>query len=124
MKDLHVLDLRDNYIDNGEELLAVLKQMTNLRVLYSQGNPFRKGFKYFKNIFINALPNLCYLDDKPVREDDRRLADAFTAGGGGKTGMAAIRAEKKVIKAEKLQAMKQQVVDFKNRINEWQTLHN
>jgi len=55
--------------------------MPELRVLYTQGNPFVSKIKNFKKVMIHELPKLNYLDDRPVFEEDRRYAEAFHRGG-------------------------------------------
>ena len=55
--------------------------MPNLKVLYLQNNPVVKKIKNYRKTVIAALPSLKYLDDRPVFEDDRRHAEAFSRGG-------------------------------------------
>jgi hypothetical protein len=94
-KSLSVLDLSNNKIED-EGILAILEQMPELRVVQLQGNPVvRKISQYRKNV-ICRLRGLTYLDDRPVFEDERRLALAWQAGGreGEKAEREAIRLEK------------------------------
>jgi len=55
--------------------------MPDLRVLYTQGNPFTSKIRNFKKVIIHELPKLNYLDDRPVFPEDRRYAEAFFRGG-------------------------------------------
>jgi len=55
--------------------------MKDLRVLYTQGNPFRKKVKHYKKKLTVAMPGIAYLDDRPVFHYDRRYAEAFMRGG-------------------------------------------
>lgn len=94
-KSLSVLDLSNNKIED-EGILTILEQMPSLRVLQLQGNPVvRKISQYRKNI-ICLLRGLTYLDDRPVFDDERRLAHAWQLGGrdGEKAEREAIRLEK------------------------------
>lgn len=76
-----VVDLSDNYIDDPEILPQVLAKMPKLSVLYLQGNPVTKLIKNYRKVLITSIPTLKYLDDRPVFEDDRRAAEAFSRGG-------------------------------------------
>jgi len=70
--------------------------MPELRVLYTQNNPFTKKIKHFKKVIIHELPKLNYLDDRPVFPEDRRYAEAFHRG-----GIAEERLERKKVLKEK-----------------------
>jgi dynein assembly factor 1 len=70
--------------------------MPNLKVLYLMNNPVVKKIKNYRKTIIAALPNLKYLDDRPVFVDDRRHAEAFSRG-----GLDEERKERDKIKQEK-----------------------
>ena len=55
--------------------------MPNLKVLYMQGNGCVNKIKNYRKTMIDKLPQLKYLDDRPVFADDRRNAEAFARGG-------------------------------------------
>jgi dynein assembly factor 1 len=93
---IRVLDISDNHIDDERILEEVIYKMPNLSVLYMQGNPFTKKLRSYRKTVTVALPDLKYLDDKPVFEDDRRYAEAFVRGGFDEE-----REERKRFKAEK-----------------------
>lgn len=76
-----VLDLQDNDIEDESLVKDVLSQMKNLRVLYMKGNSIQKNMKYYRKTLIASLPNLQYLDDRPVFEDERRWVTAWSTGG-------------------------------------------
>lgn len=59
----------------------VFEKMSDLRVLYVMNNKFIKNIKNYRKTVTAKLPKLCYLDDRPVFEEDRRHADAFARGG-------------------------------------------
>lgn len=63
MKELAVLDIQENRIDDEKFLSDVLVNLPKLGVLYNQGNPWIKKMGSYKKEVITALPNLKYLDD-------------------------------------------------------------
>jgi dynein assembly factor 1 len=76
-----VLDISNNRIDCLEVLEDVLYKLPNLAVLYLQGNPVCKKIQNYRKELIVHLPNLKFLDDRPVFPEDRRFAQAFSRGG-------------------------------------------
>ena len=48
--------------------------MSSLAVLYMQNNPICKKINHYRKKLIYSLPNLKYLDDKPVFDDEWRYA--------------------------------------------------
>lgn len=78
---IKVLDISDNYIEDERILEEVIYKMPNLRVLYMQGNPVTKKIRNYRKTLTHRIPDLKYLDDRPVFEDDRRFAEAFARGG-------------------------------------------
>ena len=71
-------------------------KMPNLACLYSQGNDFQKKISSYRKTIIAKIPNLKFVDDRPVFEEDRRRAEAWMRG-----GMDEERKEMKLIKKEK-----------------------
>ncbi len=55
--------------------------MKNLKVLYFKGNEVIKFIKNYRKYLISYLKNLAYLDDRPIRDEDRIRAIAFFKGG-------------------------------------------
>lgn len=97
------LDIQKNKIDDPA-VLDVLAKMPNLRVLYTQGNPFVKKVRFYRKSVIYRFPNLKYLDDRPVFDDDRARAVAWCKGfekGGVKTAQEAEKAEMDRLRKEK-----------------------
>jgi len=74
------LDLRKNKMENPV-CLETLHKMPNLRVLYMKGNPLMNKVKDYRKTAIAKITTLRYLDDRPVFEDERRLAEAWFRGG-------------------------------------------
>ena len=77
---LSVLDISKNHIDD-EEFLEILEQLPELKVLEMQSNPISRRMKLYRKRIIHAAPQLTYLDDRPVFEDERRAVNAFFKGG-------------------------------------------
>ncbi len=75
-KGLRTLDLQNNNISDPA-VLDVLKQLPELRCLYLKGNPVVSNMKNYRKTVIAALPELTYLDERPVFEDERRLVNAW-----------------------------------------------
>lgn len=90
------LDISENYLTDPEILPEILQKMPNLACLYSQGNDFQKKISSYRKTIIAKMPNLKFVDDRPVFEDDRRRAEAWLRG-----GMDEERLEMKLIKKEK-----------------------
>lgn len=85
------LDLRENLIEDHDEVIPFFKEMPELIALYLKGCPAaRKISNYRKNMTI-AIPALAYLDERPIFDYERLLADAF--GRGGKEEEERVRVE-------------------------------
>ena len=111
---LQTLDLQGNRLEDGEAVLGVLKKMPQLRVVYCQGNPFVKDLRHYRKRLISECPQLRYLDDRPVFEDERRRATAWAAKlpEGLDAANEAERAEIAQIRADKKAAEEKRVRDF------------
>ena len=83
LKSVSVLDLSNNKIDHddAEAFIHILEAMDSLAVLYLTGNPIIKRIPNYRKTLTARLPNLKYLDDRPVFPDERRYAEAFCKGG-------------------------------------------
>lgn len=95
LKKLSVLNISNNNIDKPG-VLDLLKQLPELKVLYLKGNPCVKHIPSYRKTVISTISTLMYLDDRPVFENERRLADAWAQG-----GRSAEQQERKLIKEEK-----------------------
>ena len=78
---LTCVDLSDNYIDDEAVLPEVWMKMPKILVIYMQGNSCTKKIKNYRKTVISSIPDLRYLDDRPVFEDDRAFAEAWARGG-------------------------------------------
>lgn len=75
---LQTLDLQSNKL-NDVNIIEIFAKMPDLRVLYLQNNPVAKDIKHYRKTIISKCPNLKYLDDRPVFDDERRRVTAWAA---------------------------------------------
>lgn len=80
-KELAVLDLSNNSIDEPEVMSIVLHQMENLKVLTYMGNPIVRKTKDYRRKMILSCEKLTYLDTRPVTDKDRICTEAWRDGG-------------------------------------------
>lgn len=69
--------MSSNPIEFDEKILEILQNLKNLSCLYLKNSPFVKEFKFYRRKFINCIKNLKFLDEKPVFEEERRLAEVL-----------------------------------------------
>ena len=82
IKKLILLDIQNNEItENPEQILSLLEQCNRLKVLYLKGNEIIRLINNYRRTLIVRLKHLTYLDDRPVREEDRIGAEAYLEGG-------------------------------------------
>lgn len=93
---LECLELSNNAIEDTECIEEVFVKMARLKVLYLVNNEVTKKIPSYRKTTIAKLPNLKYLDDRPVFVEDRRTAEAFHKG-----GWDGERAERDILKKEK-----------------------
>ncbi|KEG11663.1 Leucine-rich repeat-containing protein ODA7 [Trypanosoma grayi] len=94
------VDFSFNKIEVGEEDLGPMDffaQLPKVSVIYFHGNPGTRGLKGYRRNMILRLPQLTYLDERPVFAEERRVVEAWGAGGDAAEAMEreAIRREKK-----------------------------
>ncbi|GLV38231.1 defective transmitter release [Carabus blaptoides fortunei] len=80
LKEVSVLDLSHNQIADPL-VVEVLADMPELRVLNLMGNPVIRNIPAYRKTLTLRLPNLQYLDDRPVFPQDRACAEAWQRGG-------------------------------------------
>ena len=82
IKKLILLDIQNNDInENPEEIIDLLENCDKLKVLYLKGNEIIRLINNYRRTLIVKLKHLTYLDDRPVREEDRIGAIAYLKGG-------------------------------------------
>ena len=101
LKNLRTLNLSQNYLTNKEDVkelleieglsvldvthnrlndlacLDVFSKMSDLTVLYLMGNPIVKMIPIYRKTVILTCRQLKYLDDRPVFDKERALAEAW-----------------------------------------------
>ncbi|XP_043598420.1 dynein axonemal assembly factor 1 homolog [Bombus pyrosoma] len=80
LDSLSVLDISHNRIDT-DEVVNILGDMKELRVVSLMGNPILKKIRLYRKTMILKCRNLKYLDDRPVFPKDRACAEAWMRGG-------------------------------------------
>jgi dynein assembly factor 1 len=75
--NLHTLDLQQNNIEDPAVVDAIIAHLPQLRCLHLKGNPVVSNIKSYRKVVISRCPNLTYLDDRPVQEDERRCCEAW-----------------------------------------------
>ena len=82
LKSLSLLDIQNNnFSENSNELLSFLNTIENLKVLYLKGNEVCRSIPNYRKTIIIQLTHLTYLDDKPIKQEDRVGAIAYLKGG-------------------------------------------
>lgn len=107
-KNLSVLDLSNNRLEDGDGVLLVLENMPNLKVLYLSGNPCVRAIPNYRRTVLTRCKQLLHLDDRPVFDDERRLVTAWAAG-----GVDAERKEKQLMREEEDARQRKRLQDFR-----------
>lgn len=111
LDQLSVLDIAHNQVSDPEAV-EVFSKMPQLKVLYLKGNPVVSSIPYYRKTLIHKLPNLTYLDDRPVFGEEKRSVEAFFRG-----GVEEERAERKRIVDEKREQHRQQQMQFRRMVS-------
>eukprot|EP00042_Codosiga_hollandica_P026213 m.122510 g.122510 ORF g.122510 m.122510 type:complete len:483 (-) comp52124_c0_seq4:330-1778(-) len=77
---IRILDLSHNRIDEPA-VLDVFASMPNLRVLNLMGNEVIKKIPNYRKTLIVQCKSLTYLDDRPIRDQERATTEAWAVGG-------------------------------------------
>ena len=80
-KEIAVIDLSDNLIQDPKIVDEILTKFVDLRVIYLKGNDVVRKIPNYRKTLISKIDTLKYIDDKPIFDDEKRFALAFTRGG-------------------------------------------
>ena len=80
-KEIAVIDLSDNLIEDPKIVDEILTKFADLRVIYLKGNDVVRKIPNYRKTLISKIDSLKYIDDKPIFEDEKRFAMAFARGG-------------------------------------------
>ena len=82
LKSLSLLDIQNNPFSDisSDDLISFLNKLQKLKVLYLKGDITRSISNYRRNLIVK-IKNLTYLDDRPIKKEDRIGAIAFFEGG-------------------------------------------
>ena len=80
-KEIAVIDLSDNLIEDPKIVDEILTKFADLRVIYLKGNDVVRKIPNYRKTLISKIDTLKYIDDKPIFEDEKRFAMAFARGG-------------------------------------------
>ena len=112
-KELRVLDISDNYIQDVNIVDEILSKIPNLKVLYLSGNEVARKIPNYRKTLIGKIKNLTYIDNKPIFNDEKRYALAFCNG-----GYEEERKEREKVKNEKKEKEEKRIKEFSNFYNE------
>ena len=112
-KELRVLDISDNYIQDVKIVDEILSKIPNLKVLYLSGNEVTRKIPNYRKTLIGKIKNLTYIDNKPIFNDEKRYALAFCKG-----GFEEERKEREKVKNEKKEKEEKRIKEFSNFYNE------
>lgn len=77
LEELETLDLQGNDLADVDVMLRMLCSLPRLKCLYLKGNPLVRDCQNYRKRVIAALPELTYLDDRPVFDQERSCAQAW-----------------------------------------------
>ncbi|XP_065334221.1 dynein axonemal assembly factor 1-like isoform X1 [Cloeon dipterum] len=85
------------------DIINVLSKLEKMRALFLDGNPILGVIPNYRKTVILAFPELCYLDGRPVQDEERKLAEAWNEG--GQSAEEALKIEWKLQKEQDLKEL-------------------
>jgi len=77
---LTTVDLSHNRISDPA-VLDHLGQLEDLKVLFMKSNPLIETMSFYRKRALVKIPNLTFLDDRPIFPNEKRLSEAWVRGG-------------------------------------------
>lgn len=77
--------------EEADRVIDFWAGLAHLKVLYFHGNPCVRFVKQYRKRMVMAMPDVSYLDDRPVGSNERSKAQAWSEG--GKEAEQKVRAE-------------------------------
>ena len=109
-KKITTFNIENNYLDFEENIIDdVFSKMENLKVLYLKKNPLIKKITNYRKTLISKIKKLTYLDTRPIKVEERRLAEIWF-----KKGKEGENKEKVKIQNEKQETYKRYINEIKN----------
>ena len=81
LPQLQSLDMKNNQLDDRDRVVPFFASMPQIHALYLKGNPCVRFISKYRRVMTEQLPGLNYLDDRPIFDHERIVADAFVRGG-------------------------------------------
>lgn len=78
---LHNVDVSQNNIETSEGVVEFWSKLKQINLLRYHGNPGIRHVQHYRKRLINSLPQLSYLDERPVFPVERRSCAAWAEGG-------------------------------------------
>ncbi|RNF02081.1 Leucine-rich repeat-containing protein ODA7 [Trypanosoma conorhini] len=94
-------------------------KLPNVSVIYFHGNPAIRGLRGYRRQMVLRLPQLMYLDERPVFTEERRCVEAWGSG-----GEAAEAQERAMIQNEKKKHLESCVRILSDRMEENRTVRD
>jgi len=97
IKALSNIDVSHNQILTSEGVIEFWTSVpSQIKLLRYHGNPAVRDIKDYRKNFVNALPQLGFLDERPINSDERKCCAAWAKG-----GMEAMHQAKREIYAQR-----------------------
>lgn len=97
-------------IKESPPVLRILSRIPKLRALYLKGNPIVRNTRHYRKVVLTTLPNLHYLDERPVFANEKFSTEAWVQGG--------VEGER-AAKAELEERQKQEARDTTAKFSAW-----